>query len=146
MDLSFYLQDPQMLYLERKILRMKAGSKVSAQLFCFHHAGGNSSFYTSWKTFLPAFVDVIPIGLPGRQERFQEPLIREFPAALEAVTRMVTPRARVPFALIGHSMGALLAFEVARKLEQLRLAPCALFVTACRAAHRWAESHEKRGA
>jgi surfactin synthase thioesterase subunit len=125
---------------------MKAGSKVSAQLFCFHHAGGNSSFYTSWKTFLPAFVDVIPIGLPGRQERFQEPLIREFPAALEAVTRMVAPRARVPFALIGHSMGALLAFEVARKLEQLRLAPCALFVTACRAAHRWAESHEKRGA
>jgi surfactin synthase thioesterase subunit len=125
---------------------MKAGSKVSAQLFCFHHAGGNSSFYRSWKTFLPAFVDVIPIGLPGRQERFQEPLIREFPAALEAVTRMVTPRARVPFALIGHSMGALLAFEDARKLEQLRLAPCALFVTACRAAHRWAESHEKRGA
>lgn len=93
---------------------------------------------------MPASIDVIPIGLPGRQERFQEPLIKEFPAALEAVTRMVVSRARAPFVLIGHSMGALLAFEIARKLEQLRLAPCALFVTACRAAHLWAESHEKK--
>jgi medium-chain acyl-[acyl-carrier-protein] hydrolase len=123
---------------------MKPATKASAQLFCFHHAGGSSAFYTNWNRFLPAFIDIKPIGLPGRQERFQEPLITEFPAALEAVTSMVVPLVRTPFALIGHSMGALLAFELARKLELLRLTPCALFVSACRAAHLWAEKHEKK--
>jgi medium-chain acyl-[acyl-carrier-protein] hydrolase len=126
------------------MLCMTAATKTSAQLFCFHHAGGSSAFYTNWKRLLPPIVDIRPIGLPGRQERFHEPLITEFSAALEAVRSIVAPLVRAPFALIGHSMGALLAFELARKLEQLRLTPCALFVSACRAAHLWAEGHDKK--
>jgi medium-chain acyl-[acyl-carrier-protein] hydrolase len=123
---------------------MKPEREVSAQLFCFHHAGGSTKQFTDWKRFLPASIETIPIGLPGRQERFQERLITEFPAALEAVTSMVAPLVNAPFALIGHSMGALLAFEVARNLEQLGLAPSALFVCGCRAPHRWAEDHEMK--
>ena len=119
---------------------MKNESKVSAQLFCFHHAGGHTGYFKNWKRFLPASIEIIPIGLPGRHDRFGEPLIVEFPAALEAVASMVVPLVSGPFALIGHSMGALLAFELARNLEQLGPAPCALFVSACRAAHRFAEN------
>jgi medium-chain acyl-[acyl-carrier-protein] hydrolase len=121
---------------------MKTGSKVSAQLFCFHHAGGSSSCYRNWRRFLPASFEIIPIGLPGRHERFNEALIRDFPTALAAVTRMVRPLVSAPFALIGHSMGALLAYEVARNLEQLGPRAGALFVSACRAAHLWAEGRD----
>ena len=86
---------------------MKIESKVSAQLFCFHHAGGHSGYFKNWKKFLPASIEVIPIGLPGRHDRFREALITEFPAALEAMISMVVPLVSAPFALIGHSMGAL---------------------------------------
>jgi surfactin synthase thioesterase subunit len=108
-------------------------------LFCFHHAGGNSKYFMNWRRFLPASIEIIPIGLPGRQESFQEALITKFSAALEAVTRRVTPLVNAPFALIGHSMGGLLGFEVARNLEQIGHKPSALFVSGCRAPHRWAE-------
>jgi medium-chain acyl-[acyl-carrier-protein] hydrolase len=122
-----------------KILCMKTGSKVSGQLFCFHHAGGSSTSYKGWRRFLPASIEIIPIVLPGRHERFNEALIKDFPTALEAVTKMVTPLLNTPFALIGHSMGALLAYEVARNLEQLGTPPCGVFVSGCRAAYRWSE-------
>jgi surfactin synthase thioesterase subunit len=84
------------------------------RLFCFPYAGGGASIYRTWPDDLPRDVEVCAIQLPGRERRLSEPPLRSLQKAVEILVGVMRPYLDLPFALFGHSMGALLAYEVAR--------------------------------
>ncbi|HSI40012.1 MAG TPA: alpha/beta fold hydrolase [Xanthobacteraceae bacterium] len=88
----------------------------SLRLFCFAHAGGAAVTYRNWPALLPASVEMNAIQLPGRATRMREPAIPNISTLAEQVAEAITPRLDVPFVFFGHSMGAVLSFEVARVL------------------------------
>lgn len=87
------------------------------RLFCFPHAGGGATVYYPWTRFLPPFVQICPIALPGRENRLSEPAIDDFFSLVASVSRHLQPWLDLPFVVFGHSMGALLAFEWVRELR-----------------------------
>lgn len=98
-----------------------AGSGV--RLLCFPPAGGNSSMFRDWGRRLPAAVKVVAVELPGRQGRFKEPPVGSLPRLVPLLARELRPWATAPLALLGHSVGALIAFEFAREMRREGLPP-----------------------
>lgn len=102
---------------------------ATTHLFCLPHAGAGAATYRHWQTAIGTDVEVVPVELPGRGARFSEPLVT---SATENVTALAGPlleRASKPFALFGHSMGALLAYELAHELVRLGRPPVHLVVS-----------------
>ena len=97
------------------------------RLFCLPHAGGGAAEYHTWKNTLPATVEIRPILLPGRETRFSESRYTELDPLVDAITKQVQPHLDLPYAVFGHSMGTLLAFECVRRL-QLAGAPMPLWL------------------
>jgi medium-chain acyl-[acyl-carrier-protein] hydrolase len=107
-----------------------------SRLFCLPFAGGGASIFRTWGRELSRFVEVCPIQLPGRENRLGEPPLTNIQTLAERLASEILPFARKPFALFGHSMGALLAFELTRTLRRLDgPMPSALFISAHRAPH-----------
>ena len=103
------------------------------RLFCFPYAGGAASIYRSWHQYLPADVEVCAIQLPGRENRVRE---RSYINLLELVNGLLPnllPYLDKPFALFGHSMGSLIAYEVAQQVQQGSRRPTHLLVSGRRA-------------
>lgn len=106
------------------------------RLLCLPYAGGGVGLYRTWGERLPASVGVLPVHMPGREGRFKEPAISELPAAVDALYAGLKPIFDEPFALFGHSMGALLAFELSRRVHAERgVWPIHLFLSARRPPH-----------
>ncbi|MDQ2957116.1 MAG: alpha/beta fold hydrolase [Actinomycetota bacterium] len=96
----------------------RATDESSLRLVCFPHAGGSASFFHPMASRLPAAIQPLAVQYPGRQNRrLERPLdnIDELADQAFAALRSLADR---PLAFFGHSMGAILAFEVARRLEQ----------------------------
>jgi medium-chain acyl-[acyl-carrier-protein] hydrolase len=101
----------------------------SLRLFCFPHAGGSALLFRKWQEFLPRDLEVCPVQLPGRGLRMREPLLESIEALVTAAAAGLRPFLDEPFALFGHSMGALIAFELARRLsDRFGLSPVMLLV------------------
>ncbi|MGW4526676.1 thioesterase II family protein [Amycolatopsis sp. NPDC004378] len=105
----------------------------AVQLFCLPHAGGSASFYFPVSAGLGRSVEVFAVQYPGRQDRRLEPGIDSLPVLADRLAEVLADRARRPFALFGHSMGATLSFEVATRLERAGLVPLHLFASGRRA-------------
>jgi medium-chain acyl-[acyl-carrier-protein] hydrolase len=88
------------------------------RLLCFPYAGGAAHVFHTWPAGLPRDVEVCAVQLPGRAFRFGEPCIARMEPLIEAIDAAAIPLMDRPFALFGHSMGALLAFELARRLRR----------------------------
>ncbi|MBW3598991.1 MAG: alpha/beta fold hydrolase [Planctomycetes bacterium] len=93
------------------------------RLICFPHAGGGGAVYHRWSSLLPAEIDVLPVLLPGRERRIQEPPRRDLRGLAAEAADAIAPLADVPLAFFGHSMGALLAFETIRDLRRRGASP-----------------------
>ncbi|MGF0175363.1 thioesterase II family protein [Streptomyces sp. Marseille-Q5077] len=108
------------------------------RLFCFHHAGGGASFFSSWARRVPSDVDVLPVQLPGREARYREPRYQDAGEVVDALGRDLAPCLDAgPWAAYGHSMGALLSFALAAaRLRAGGRGPDALFLGAYAAPHR----------
>lgn len=107
-----------------------------ARLFCFPFSGGGSPVFRGWTGALPE-VEIVAALLPGRERRLAEPPVRELRDLVDSLVSAMEPMLDRPFALFGHSMGALIAYEVARRLEALRLPlPIRLFASAFRSPER----------
>jgi surfactin synthase thioesterase subunit len=112
------------------------------RVFCLPYAGGGASIYRPWVRHLPAEVQVCPIQLPGREERLSETPVTRVPLLVASVAEALTPHLDLPYVLFGHSLGALLAFELARELRRRELpGPKHLFVSAARAPHLSPREH-----
>lgn len=103
---------------------------ASLRLFCFPYAGGAALIYRNWQKQLPPSIEVCPVQLPGRGHRLHEPLFTDIRPLVEAAAEGLVPYMDRPFAFFGHSMGALIAFELARLLRrESSLSPLQLFVS-----------------
>lgn len=88
------------------------------RLFCFPYAGGGSSAFRGWSEALPSGVDIWAAQLPGRESRVAEPALRRMDSLIEALHEAILPRLDMPYVFFGHSMGALVAFELTRRLRR----------------------------
>lgn len=114
------------------------GSPV--QLVCFAHAGGSASFFFPVSRALAPAIDVAAVQYPGRQDRRSEPNIDNIPELADAVFPAIRPLADRPLAFFGHSMGAVLAYEVALRLEKDGAPPLSLlYASGRRAPSRYRE-------
>jgi surfactin synthase thioesterase subunit len=95
-----------------------AGGQPAARLVCFPHAGGSASFYFPLARSLPADVDVLAVQYPGRQDRRAEEPIEDIGELADRICTALLPWTGPPMAFFGHSMGAVVAYEAARRLEQ----------------------------
>ncbi|MCL2934744.1 MAG: alpha/beta fold hydrolase, partial [Trichodesmium sp. MAG_R03] len=108
----------------------KPKPNASIRLFCFHNLGGSASMYRQWSDALPPEIEVLPIQLPGREQRLQEQPFTDFASLIEILADFLSPYLDKPFAFFGHSMGSYIAFELACVLEeQYNLKPIHLFLS-----------------
>lgn len=113
----------------------QGGTEARLRLFCLPFAGGGAAPYRLWARHLPPGIACCPILLPGREERLAEPPLRRLGTLLDAVADAIAPHLdEMPYAIFGHSFGALAAFELARLLRRCGLPlPCHLVVSGRRA-------------
>lgn len=93
-------------------------SNPRLRLVCFPHAGGGSNAFRGWADAVPAGVELVMVRLPGREHLFSEPLIDDWSRLRTAIVDQLTPLLDRPYALFGHSLGGLIAFETARELRR----------------------------
>lgn len=99
------------------------------RLFCFPYGGGGASIYRTWTHRLPPEIEVCPVQLPGRENRQREQPYTRLAPLVEVLAKEL-PFGALPFAFFGHSLGALISFELTRTLQQQNQAgPCHLFVS-----------------
>jgi surfactin synthase thioesterase subunit len=102
------------------------------RLFCFPYAGGGATAFYPWLRLAPPWLQVLPVHLPGRENRHAEPPFTLMEALVADLARELRPNLDDSFAFFGHSLGALIAFELTLALDR---APSHLFVSASRPPH-----------
>lgn len=90
-------------------------TRPALRLFVLHHAGGSHLLYRHWPARLPDTWDVRLLDAPGHGFLVDEPQITDAGRLADFLLRHVEPELTVPYALFGHSMGALLAYEITRR-------------------------------
>lgn len=120
----------------RWLTRQSADRTPSLRLFFFPYAGGGASIFRPWAESLPPDVEVRLAQLPGRENKLMEPPFTRLEPLVEAVAGAIEPLLDRPFAFYGHSMGALIGFELTRLLRrEFGRGPAHLFVSGRRAPH-----------
>nr|BFE74686.1 alpha/beta fold hydrolase [Actinoplanes digitatis] len=101
------------------------------RLVCLPYAGGIASAYRTWESLVPRHMEVCPVELPGHGARMSEEPFHRLQPLVHALADALEPLLDRPCALFGHSMGGLVAFELARLLRRRGWpAPCHLFISA----------------
>ena len=127
-------------------IRSYGGPRGGVRLFCFPYAGGAASYFYPWS--LTAGIEVSAVQYPGRQDRRAERCVRNIPELADGIHEALRPWLQETFAFFGHSMGAVLAFEVASRISREEgRGPTHLFASGRRAPsrHRHEDVH-RRGA
>lgn len=107
---------------------------TKGRLFCFPHSGGVASIFRKWQSYMPTTLEVYPVQLPGRETRFAEQPLHSLQSVLEALWPHILCLLDRPVALFGHSLGALIAFELAKQIEtRCPHQKIFVFVSACSA-------------
>jgi medium-chain acyl-[acyl-carrier-protein] hydrolase len=88
------------------------------RLFCFPYAGGSAAIFRLWSELLPPQIEVWPVQLPGRERRLSEKPFEHLDALIAALIGALRPYLDEPYAFFGHSMGALISFELTRALRK----------------------------
>ncbi len=109
---------------------VRPNPQARLRLFCLPYSGAGASAFRAWPDSLPTTVEVCPVQLPGRESRLGEPSFTRLLPLVEATAQALLPHLDKPFALFGHSVGALASFELARHLrKQYDLEPAHLFIS-----------------
>lgn len=106
------------------------------RMFAFPYAGAGTVVYRTWEAGLPKEVELAILRLPGRESRLREKPYTQMQLLVSALVEAIISQLDKPFVFFGHSMGALVAFEVARELRrQGQPMPKHLLLSARRAPH-----------
>lgn len=125
------MTNPQNWYLE-----YKKNPQASLRLFCFHHSGGGASLYFPWIDHLSPNIEMIAVQLPGRENRYREPLVNNLSDIIHTLSEGFQSYKDKPFIVFGHSLGAFLSFELLRSIHKLySLYPCHMIISATKAPH-----------
>ncbi|VVO19263.1 thioesterase II family protein [Pseudomonas fluorescens] len=109
-------------------------------LLCLPYSGASAMVYSRWRSKLPQWLQLQPVELPGRGARFDETLQTDMRTLALQLAKECMPTLRAPYALFGHSLGALLACEMAHALRALGCPePVALFASGTAAPTQRAE-------
>lgn len=98
------------------------GTKAApVTLLCFPYAGAGAGFFRPWCEAEPDAVDVVPVQLPGRERRFVETPYRDVHRAVDDLAEDIVNKlaGRSPVVVFGHSLGAVLAYEMAHRLQDV---------------------------
>lgn len=96
-----------------------ARSVPALRLFCFPHVGGGASTFNLWKpAWVPDNIELWTVRLPGREQRLSETTFRRMGPLVDALYEGMATQFSGPYAFYGHSLGAVVAFETARKIQR----------------------------
>lgn len=109
--------------------------RASVRMFCLPYAGGGASIFRQWPEALSENIELVALQLPGREERFSEPCFDRLDPMVDACMKAIIPALDKPCVLFGHSMGARIAYEIAKRLPQYEKEPLGLIVSGARAPH-----------
>jgi surfactin synthase thioesterase subunit len=126
---------------DRWVRRFHTAPDDAPRLVCFPHAGGSAAWYSPFSAVAHPSVQVLAVQYPGRLDRYGDPLVDDLEVLADQVVEALAPDRDRPPALFGHSMGAVLAFEVARRLEAASTPVTRLFVSGRRAPDVDADDH-----
>lgn len=117
--------------------RPRSKTEVTARIICFPFAGGGAQSYADWSEYLPKNVEVCAIRLPGRELRLKDKPYSSLVELLDELLekQILTPYLDKPFFLFGHSLGALIAYELAVRLQYKKISPLSLIVSGRVAPH-----------
>ncbi len=111
---------------------VEPNSSALMRLFCFPYAGGSITVFRNWAKYLPSSIEICPIQLPGRGARFLEPSFQQITPLLSVICKKIEPFLDKPFAFFGHSLGGLIAYELAHRVRsKYSKQPIHLMVSAC---------------
>jgi medium-chain acyl-[acyl-carrier-protein] hydrolase len=102
----------------RWIERPRPNTQARLRLICFPYAGGGASLYRQWPELLPATIEVLAIQMPGREWRLNDPAFTRIEPLVAALLEELRPYLTLPFVFFGHSLGALLGYELAHALAE----------------------------
>jgi medium-chain acyl-[acyl-carrier-protein] hydrolase len=106
----------------------------AVRLFCVPSAGAGPSAFRGWAQAISADVEALYVHLPGRESRLRDANVPDVSRLADEIAQAIAPFTDQPFALFGHSLGALIAFEVAHRLRNDGApSPVRLFASASRA-------------
>lgn len=110
---------------------------MKLRLLCFPYAGASAMVYQRWRRKVPDWLEIRPVELPGRGSRLMESLSTDFYRLVRQLAEELVDDVEQPYALFGHSLGALLAFETAHALNGMGMPPAlALLVSGTHAPSR----------
>lgn len=116
--------------------RPKANRKAKLRLFCFPYAGGTAQIYHSWPDLLPDEIEMIAIQYPGHIKSLQAKLFNRMSELVEAIYDQIKGCMDKPYAFFGHSMGAMITYDLAQYICTKKAPPPVhLFQAARRAPH-----------
>ncbi len=115
------------------LIRYNGNDASALRLFCVHFAGGSALAFKSWAEYLPDTVELIAIQLPARDGRYTEPALTDMTQVIAGLIPAIRPYLDKPYIIYGHSLGALIGYELIRTINDLRLASPKLFIAS---AHR----------
>ncbi|MEV4441840.1 alpha/beta fold hydrolase [Streptomyces sp. NPDC049577] len=98
--------------------RLPGPTPARHRLVCFPHAGGGASAYRPWRDLLPPDVELLAVQYPGREERTAEPFAEDMAELTDRLAEGLAPLLDGPFTFFGHSLGAVVAYEVAHRWER----------------------------
>lgn len=91
--------------------------QAATRLYCLPHAGASAASFAGWQRIAGSAITICPVQPPGRAERFREAPYRDVAAFVDGLIADLGHQFRGRYALFGHSMGALVVFELARRLR-----------------------------
>lgn len=103
---------------QRWLAYRESNPRARTRVFCFPYAGGGASVYRGWAAALPGDLEVCPVQLPGRESRLRDQPYTELPPLVATLADVLPPYFDLPFVFFGHSLGSLVAFELARELRR----------------------------
>lgn len=107
------------------------GESCMHRIFCLPYAGAGASIYAMWQKYMGDQAEIVPVQLPGREMRIGEELISDCDTLVQTIYQEIEPKLTEDFSIFGHSMGGILAFELAHLIHKKKgIWPKTLFMSA----------------